>query len=572
MQKGVILNAYPDSVGENLSGLIHFIEHNNFEQAFTHVYILPTLFNSDLDRGFSIIDYDLNESLVSNEDLNKLTDLNIKLKLDIVLNHLSVASPQFQDLLQKGDTSVYKDFFIDWNSFWKNNGILGADGIIQPKKEYLEKLFMRKDGLPILEVYFPDGSKRPYWNTFYQKTTFNKISPSDLDGILDSEAEKLYVSKTINDTIESGKNIHEIESLNNLNSRNEILKIIYQKSTYLGQMDLNAQSELVWTFYQDCLKKITSYGCTILRLDAFAYLHKSVGETNFFNKPGTWEYLDRFKEMATDFDLRLLPEIHAEYGSKTHEEVSNKGYMIYDFFLPGLIIYSIEYGDNNPLVKWIRELIEKKYETINMLGCHDGIPVLDLKGKEIDGVYREGLLSDNQIEEVVELILNRGGKIKNIFDAKGKKISYYQVNATYFSALGESEKKMLLARAIQLFVPGTPQVWYLDLFAGKNDYNAVELAGAGGHKEINRTNLSFQDIANGAKAQIFKKQMKLISLRNRLDVFNGKLTLKNPDNNKLIFTWKLSDDFAKLEVDFSTLIFCVSYSKNGKINREVFNA
>ncbi|CAI8351730.1 MAG: Sucrose 6(F)-phosphate phosphorylase [Bacteroidota bacterium] len=572
MQKGVILNAYPDSVGENLSGLIHFIEHNNFDQAFTHVYILPTLFNSDLDRGFSIIDYDLNESLVSNEDLNKLTDLNIKLKLDIVLNHLSVASPQFQDLLQKGDTSVYKDFFIDWNSFWKNNGILGADEIIQPKKEYLEKLFMRKDGLPILEVYFPDGSKRPYWNTFYQKTTFNKISPSDLDGILDSEAEKLHVSKTINDTIESGKNIHEIESLNNLNSRNEILKIIYQKSTYLGQMDLNAQSELVWTFYQDCLKKITSYGCTILRLDAFAYLHKSVGETNFFNKPGTWEYLDRFKEMATDFDLRLLPEIHAEYGSKTHEEVSNKGYMIYDFFLPGLIIYSIEYGDNNPLVKWIRELIEKKYETINMLGCHDGIPVLDLKGKEIDGVYREGLLSDNQIEEVVELILNRGGKIKNIFDAKGKKISYYQVNATYFSALGESEKKMLLARAIQLFVPGTPQVWYLDLFAGKNDYNAVELAGAGGHKEINRTNLSFQDIANGAKAQIFKKQMKLISLRNRLDVFNGKLTLKNPDNNKLIFTWKLSDDFAKLEVDFSTLIFCVSYSKNGKINREVFNA
>ena len=571
MQRGVILNAYPDSVGENLSELIHFIERNNFKQAFTHLYILPTLFNSDLDRGFCIIDYDLNESLVSNEDLNKLTDLGIKLKLDIVLNHLSVASPQFQDLLQRGDASVYKDFFIDWNSFWKNNGTLGADGIIHPEKEYLEKLFMRKDGLPILEVYFPDGSKRPYWNTFYQKTTFNKILPSDLDGILDSEAEKRHISKTVNDTIESGKNIHEIESLNNLSSRNEILKIIYQKSTYLGQMDLNAQSELVWAFYQDCLKKITSYGCTILRLDAFAYLHKSVGETNFFNKPGTWEYLDRFKEMATDFDLRLLPEIHAEYGSKTHEEVSNKGYMIYDFFLPGLIIYSIEYGDNKPLAKWISELIEKKYETINMLGCHDGIPVLDLKGKEIDGVYQEGLLSDNQIEEVVELILNRGGKIKNIFDAKGKKISYYQVNATYFSALGESEKKMLLARAIQLFVPGTPQVWYLDLFAGKNDYNAVELAGGGGHKEINRTNLNLHDIASGAEAQIFKKQMKLISLRNRLDVFNGKLTLKNPDNTKLIFTWKLGDDFAKLEVDFSTLIFCVSYSKNGKLNREVFN-
>ena len=571
MQKGVILNAYPDSIGENLSGLIRFIERNNFKQAFTHLYILPTLFNSDLDRGFSIIDYDLNESLVSNEDLNKLTDLNIKLKLDIVLNHLSVASPQFQDLLQKGDTSVYKDFFIDWNSFWKNNGTLGADGIIQPKKEYLEKLFMRKDGLPILEVYFPDGSKRPYWNTFYQKTTFNKILPSDLDGILDSETEKRHISKTVNDTIESGKNIHEIESFNNLGSRNEILKIIYQKSTYLGQMDLNAQSELVWDFYQDCLKKITSYGCTILRLDAFAYLHKSVGETNFFNKPGTWQYLDRFKEMATDFDLRLLPEIHAEYGSKTHEEVSNKGYMIYDFFLPGLIIYSIEYGDNNPLVKWIRELIEKKYETINMLGCHDGIPVLDLKGKEIDGVYNEGLLTETQIEEVVELILNRGGKIKNIYDAKGKKISYYQVNATYFSALGESEKKMVLARAIQLFTPGTPQVWYLDLFAGKNDHNAVELAGTGGHKEINRTNLRLDQVNKVLKKEVVKKQLELINLRNRLDVFNGELTMKNTDKTKLDLTWKLKNDFARLEVNLSSLHFSISYTENGKLNTQVFN-
>jgi sucrose phosphorylase len=130
---------------------------------------------------------------------------------------------------------------------------------------------------------------------------------------------------------------------------------------------------------------------------------------------------------------------------------------------------------------------------------------------------------------------------------------------------------MLLARAIQLFVPGTPQVWYLDLFAGKNDYSAVELAGAGGHKEINRTNLSQHDVTRGAKAQIFKKQVELISLRNRLDVFNGKLTLKNNDKTKLNLTWKLGNDFAKLEVDLATLLFSVSYSEKGELNRKVFN-
>ena len=40
----------------------------------------------------------------------------------------------------------------------------------------------------------------------------------------------------------------------------------------------------------------------------------------------------------------------------------------------------------------------------------------------------------------------------------GSKATYYQVNATYFSALGASEERLLLARAIQLFAPGKPQV------------------------------------------------------------------------------------------------------------------
>jgi hypothetical protein len=37
-------------------------------------------------------------------------------------------------------------------------------------------------------------------------------------------------------------------------------------------MDVNASSPLVWDFYEETL--LRSYGCNILRLDAFAYLHK----------------------------------------------------------------------------------------------------------------------------------------------------------------------------------------------------------------------------------------------------------------------------------------------------------
>jgi sucrose phosphorylase len=68
-------------------------------------YILPTILNSDLDGGFSSIDYDLNNELVTRQDLEQLHELNVVFKFDSMLNHLSTGSPQFQDQLAKGDDS-----------------------------------------------------------------------------------------------------------------------------------------------------------------------------------------------------------------------------------------------------------------------------------------------------------------------------------------------------------------------------------------------------------------------------------------------------------------------------------
>lgn len=44
---------------------------------------------------FSVIDYDLNEKLVKEEDLSRIRELGIDLRLDFILNHASVNSPQF---------------------------------------------------------------------------------------------------------------------------------------------------------------------------------------------------------------------------------------------------------------------------------------------------------------------------------------------------------------------------------------------------------------------------------------------------------------------------------------------
>jgi len=245
--------------------------------------------------------------------------------------------------------------------------------------------------------------------------------------------------------------------------------------------------------------------------------------------------------------LALLPEVHSRYEKKIHEKLAEEGYMTYDFFLPGLIIDALERNTNEFLIKWIRDLQEKGIRVVNMLGCHDGIPLLDLKG----------LIADEQIERLIETVVKRGGCVK---DLHGKKNIYYQVNATYYSALGEDDAKLLLARAIQIFMPGKPQVWYLDLLAGENDYAAVEKAGPGGHKEINRTNLTLEQSCKALKKNVVRQQLSLLRFRNSFPAFGFDAKFKILDSEPEIFKlrWENNGCTATLEANLKTYSYNIA--------------
>lgn len=491
---GPMLNAYPDSLGGTLSDAVAFLQEKEVKGAFSSFYILPSLFNTDLDRGFSVIDYGINGVIATEEDLEALQSMGIDLKLDFILNHLSVQSPQFQDLVEKGDASAYKDFFIDWNKFWEGCGDLDEEGVLVPRQEYIKDMFFRKPGLPVLVVEFADGTKRPYWNTFYQQV--------DVD--------------------ETGK------------------------KHYLGQMDLNIKSPLVLDFYQQTLKALAGYGAKIVRLDAFAYAPKEVGAKNFLNDPGTWDFLQQITDMAQPYGVALLPEIHASYEEGTYKIIAQKGYMVYDFFLPGLVLDAFEQKSGEKLAAWANEILQSGMKTVNMLGCHDGIPVLDLKG----------LLPEERIQSLIDTLVKRGGFVKDLHGAKNV---YYQVNATYYSALGEDDRRMLLARALQLFMPGKPQVWYLDLFAGKNDYAAMERAGAGGHKEINRTNLSKEAMAAALEKPVVQRQLELLKLRADCPVFQeGAAITVKAEGSTLTMAWEKGGQIAALKADLADASFTLT--------------
>lgn len=556
MNIGPMLNAYPDSMGGTLDDIAAFLQKPEMKDVFSSCYVLPSLFHTDLDRGFSVIDYSLNKMLASRETLDKLEGLGIDLKLDFILNHASVLSKQFQDIIKNGDKSEYRDFFIDWNKFWAGCGEMTEDGYIQPDQKYIKDMFFRKPGLPILMVRFPDGRDVPYWNTFYQEVTYRTVDAQDLMQAAGLQyTESVMLAEVLNTQTKEGKKPAEIlaadenAEVTRFMSDEEKKKVVdYMEAgrRYLGQMDLNIKSPLVWEFYDNTLKTLAGYGAKIVRLDAFAYAPKEPGEKNFLNEPGTWDLLEKVRKLADKYSLTLLPEIHASYGEKNYEQIAEKGYMTYDFFLPGLIIDALESGDGKHLYDWAEELIEKDIHTVNMLGCHDGIPLLDLKG----------LLSEERIQNLIDTVVGRGGYVK---DLHGQKNMYYQVNATYYSALGEDDAKMLLARALQLFMPGKPQIWYLDLFAGKNDHEAVKRAGAGGHKEINRTNLTAEQMDEALKKPVVARQLELLRFRSTCPAFakESRITV-NSDGNKMEFTWENDGYQAKLMADLKTFEFMIT--------------
>lgn len=403
-----------------------------------------------------------------------------------------------------------------------------AEGYLQPEEALIKEMFFRKPGLPILMVRFPDGRSVPYWNTFYQEIQYPRLGEQDLMRLCNIQyGTAQALAHCVNQSLEAGKRPGDLDLGILEPYRDALVGFLEAKRRYLGQMDLNIRSPLVWAYYEQTLKTLAGYGASIVRLDAFAYAPKTPGKRNFWNDPETSELLEKLQGLADKYRLTLLPEIHASYEEKIHEKLSAAGYLCYDFFLPGLIIDALERSNGDVLCRWADEVYEKKLHLVNMLGCHDGIPLLDLKG----------LLPEEQIEKLIEAVVSRGGLVK---DLHGQKNVYYQVNATYFSALGEDERKLLLARAIQMFMPGKPQVWYLDLFAGRNDLEAVHRGGAGGHKEINRTNLSWEGMPSRLKMPVVEAQLELLRFRNAFPAFGweAEFELAKTEPHLLHWAWR----------------------------------
>ena len=102
--------------------------------------------------------------------------------------------------------------------------------------------------------------------------------------------------------------------------------------------------------------------------------------------------------------------------------------------------------------------------------------------------------------------------------------------------------------------------FFLDLFAGKNDYEAVKKAGPGGHKEINRTNLTTAQICSGLSKPIVKQQLELLRFRNSCPAFSEESRIKvSSEGSQICFVWEHQGCTAQLKANLQDCSYGIEF-------------
>lgn len=320
------------------------------------------------------------------------------------------------------------------------------------------------------------------------------------------------------------------------------------------QIDINCKTQTAKEFIKGNLEMLSKHGAAMIRLDAFAYATKKKGTSCFFIEPDVWKLLEECKEVLDPYHVEILPEIHEHYTMQTRIEA--KGYYVYDFALPMLLLNAIYYGKTAYLKHWFEICPRKQFTTLD---THDGIGVVDVKD----------LLPDEEIYRTKEEIFKQGANVKKIYSSAAyQNLDIYQVNCTYYSALGDDDASYLLARAVQFFAPGIPQVYYVGLLAGRNDLELLEKTKVG--RDINRSYYTLAEIEQEVKRPVVERLIRLMEFRNTHPAFDGDLILGECGEQQLCMIRQNGADKAELFADFANKNIKILYSENNKMCEFIF--
>ena len=316
------------------------------------------------------------------------------------------------------------------------------------------------------------------------------------------------------------------------------------------QIDIDVRHPAGEAYLDAILDRFRQAGIAAIRLDAAGYAIKKAG-TSCFMIPETYDFISELAAKARNAGMEVLVEIHSHYLQQIG--IAKRVDRVYDFALPPLVLHTLFSGTSAHMKNW---LAIAPRNTVTVLDTHDGIGVIDV-GAGPAG--EPGLLPPEAIDRLVETILLRSkGESRQATGAAASNLDLYQVNCTFYSALGERDNEYLLARAIQLFAPGIPQVYYAGLLAGTNDMPLLARSGVG--RDINRHSYTPAEVESALARPVVRKQIELIRFRNRHPAFAGELSVLPTSDRELALEWRAGADRACLRADLATMEAWIEYS------------
>ena len=439
--------------------------------AFGGVHVLPFFHPIDVaDAGFDPIDHTQVDSRLGAWDDVAALAASVDVMADVIVNHVSIRSPQFQDFDQRGADSPYAGMFLTFSRVF-GEGARETD---------LLALHSIRPGLPFTAHCTRRGEPVLLWTTF----TSEQI---DID-------------------------VHHAEG-----------------RRYLDGV----------------LAQLQGSGIRAIRLDAVGFAIKKAG-TSCFMIPETFAFIADLAARARSRGMDVLVEVHGHYQDQI--EVATKVDWVYDFALPPLVLHTLYTRDATRLKRWIEI---RPRNAVTVLDTHDGVGVLDVAADEARG-RTTGLLSDQDIRELVETIHERSrGESRHASGSSASNLDVHQVNCTFYDALGRRDDEYFAARAIQCFLPGIPQVYYVGLLAGGNDMELLRRTGVG--RDINRHYYTDDELRRDLDRPVVRRLLELLKFRNTCRAFSGTFSVSSSAPESLVLRWHHDTEWARLEVDLTEM-------------------
>lgn len=311
------------------------------------------------------------------------------------------------------------------------------------------------------------------------------------------------------------------------------------------QIDVDLSTREGADYLEEVLQALHAGGVTQVRLDAVGYAVKTAG-TSCFMTEETYAFIDRLTQRARELGMEVLVEIHSHYRNQI--QVASRVDRVYDFALPPLLLHALHSGDVEPLLTWIQV---RPTNAITVLDTHDGIGVIDVGRDHATG--EAGLLTDEQVDALVESIHEAsGGQSRQATGWAASNVDIYQVNCTYLDAAGSDEAYML-ARTVQLLLPGIAQLYYVGLMGAHNDMDLLARTGVG--RDINRHYFSADEVASALadESSLARRQLELVRLRATHPAFEGAFSVEaSPEavvEGRFTLRWENGESWVRAEVD-----------------------